>query len=182
MTDAWTPADSPGESGRITYGLHANDIMLEFSEDSVPDSWWINLQLLYPHDSSDPIVEHLAEVGMTDVEVLDLAADLVKMVIDGRARFDAEAVVQERYEEELEKARHDMPADLFNELTEFLLRHPGGNNGGLFLLERLRSRYGASTRRAFGLDQITNPEPTRVRDVKEYRAPGFWDTEHSEKL
>jgi hypothetical protein len=227
MTDEWTPADSPGESGkdvrrmahevldaapanllatirpyysemlalleravaagaerRITHALHHDHITLEYSEDSTPDSWWINLQLLYPDAPGSPVVEHLAEVGMTDVEVMDLVHDLVAMVIGGRVKFNVEAAVQERYEEEIEAARHDMPADLFNELAEFLLRHPGGNNGGLFLLERLRSRYGASTRRNFGLDQVTPPapEPTHVRDVKEYRAPGFWETEHSENL
>lgn len=170
-------SDSPGESTRITHHLHGHEhVAFEFSEDSVPDSWWINMQLLYPDDSG----EHLAEVGMTDVEAIDLVEDLLGMVVRGRVEFNVEAAVQERYEEELEAARHDMPAELYNEIASALMDSP--NPEALFIVERLRSRYGASTRRNYGLDQITEPERSQVRDVKAYRDPNFWRDEHDESL
>lgn len=172
--------DSPSES-RVTHPLHHDDVMLEFSEDSTPDSWWINLQLLYPDNTG----EHLAEVGMTDVEVMDLAHDLMAMVINGRVKFSVEAAVQERYEEEIEKARHDMPAELFNDFAEFLLARPSDPKS-LFLLERLRNRYGASTRRQYGLDQPDDAGKAavaeRLRHLPGRDDPKFWQTEHDKNL
>jgi hypothetical protein len=138
--------DSPSESTRTTHYLHADAVMFEFEEDSTPDSWWIGMQLLYPDDTG----EHLAQVGMTDREALDLAEEIIHQVVQGQVKFGVEAAVQERYEEEFEAARHDMPADLFNDLADHLMA--SSKTEAIFLLERLRNRYGASTRRKFGLE------------------------------
>jgi hypothetical protein len=177
--------DSPSES-RMTHSLHHDHITFEFSEDSTPDSWWINLQLLYPDDTG----EHLAEIGMTDVEAMDLVHDLVSMVIRGRVQFNVEAAVQERFEEELEKARHDMPADLFNDLGGHLAN--SSSRDALFLLERLRARYGGSTRRRLGLDApkvVTSEEAEaklavadRIKNLPSREDPAFWRDEHDESL
>lgn len=64
--------------------------------------------------------------------------------------FPNEDQFEEMASEVAEIARHDMDADLFNELAELLMTHP--HRRALFALERLRSQYGASTRRHLGLD------------------------------
>lgn len=78
---------------------------------------------------------------------------ITSKVID--ARYPAEtfiagrASVTELVDQAVELAHHDMPVDLFNEVAALLLSHPDPK--ALFAVERLRSRYGASTRRALGL-------------------------------
>jgi hypothetical protein len=76
-------------------------------------------------------------------------------VID--AKFDkptfiaGRATVTELVDEAVHLAHHDMPAELFNEIAGLLINHPNG--ASLYTLEKLRNRYGASTRRALGLDE-----------------------------
>ena len=67
-------------------------------------------------------------------------------------KIEFEVGFDQWHEEELERASHDMPAELFNDLSEFLL-HTGEHGGeSLRLLDRLRERYGKSTRKRLGLD------------------------------
>lgn len=60
---------------------------------------------------------------------------------------------------------HDMPAGLFNRVTAALM-----DAGELFLVESLRSFYGASTRRALGLDPHDDSLPMYPVDLDRIEA------------
>lgn len=55
-------------------------------------------------------------------------------------------------ERALERARHDMPAELYNELVSLLISKGTSDTRCLKMADWLRTRYGAATRRRLGLD------------------------------
>jgi hypothetical protein len=101
---------------------------------------------------------------------------------------DEMALVLRQLAEQAERGQHDMPAELYNELAERLLAAAAHDYRALLALEKLRSQYGASTRRHVGLDQPLHPHVSRETVRHERHRPPFepsagaYPDEHSDLL
>lgn len=79
--------DYPGVIGRQTLRFTAQDWALDFDEESGEEAWWIQLQLLDPEQRAASIVDHLAEVSLSDIEAIALRDALDQIITEGRRRF-----------------------------------------------------------------------------------------------
>jgi hypothetical protein len=80
-------ADIPRDIGRRTLRFTDEDWALSFDEESGEEAWWITLELLDPEQRGDDIVDHLAELSLSDVEAERLIGHLQDMIATGRRRF-----------------------------------------------------------------------------------------------
>lgn len=102
----------------------------------------------------------VTETGCT-VAVVDAGRDgdavvVLRMEQEGDGRR-AEVILTRAERRQLARSlapelAHDMPAELFNEVTSLLMKYSELNLAALFAAERMREQYGKSTRRRLGLD------------------------------
>lgn len=75
------------EQPRRTLQFTAQDWALDLDEESGEEAWWITLQLLDPEQRANTIVDHLAELSLSDVEAHALVDGLLAIIAEGRNRF-----------------------------------------------------------------------------------------------